>query len=267
MAVFTMASCDDIKESERLIEVPAPVVARTVLVEEFSGQACVNCPVAAQRLHDMVSQYGEEHFVVVTIHGGIMTWNRDNPADFGLYGEQCLGSDYAGQLDAANGSPNGKPYMVADRASGVKNDVEKWATVLDDALQRATPLQLEASTAYNDEKDEYTITVTGTADDNVNGKLQVWLTESGITAWQQIKTGFDLNFVHNNILREAVNGESGQPFAIKWSADGASAATSTCTLKLNSRYKAENCRIVAFVYNQSGVLQTVAVPLVPASEE
>lgn len=42
----SLTACDDIKESDRYIEVPAAKVERTVLLEDFTGQNCTNCPAA-----------------------------------------------------------------------------------------------------------------------------------------------------------------------------------------------------------------------------
>lgn len=266
LPAFALTACDDISEADRLIGVPAPVVARTVLVEEFSGQDCVNCPNAAVRLHDMVQQYGEDHFVVVTIHGGVMTWNTN------MFGKFGLGNDYADKLDEANGKQSVKPYMVVDRTSGVLNDVEKWGTALGSAVAKTTPLTLDLSTAYNEQSGEYTITVTGQAGEEVNGLLYVWLTESNIKAPQITASGkHDPEYVHNHILRRSVainkdnNGEAGEPVNVKWDEP----LTKTRTLKadeINGKYVAENCHVVAFVCNAAGVLQTVTTSLVPAAE-
>lgn len=261
LPAFALTACDDISEADRLIEVPAPVVARTVLVEEFSGQECVNCPNAAATLHDLVQQYGEDNFVVVTIHGGVMTWNTNT---FGALG---LGNDYADKLDEANGKPVSKPYMVVDRSGGTHNDVSKWGTVLSTAVAKTTPLTLSVSTAYDEQEGEYTVTVTGTAGDNVSGSLLVWLTESNVKAPQITVTGgYDQNYIHNHILRRSINGDNGEDFVVAWESGSSQPVTKTCKLKasdISGKYVAENCHVVAFVYNNSGVLQAATTSLVP----
>ena len=45
-AIITLAaaSCSNIDEDERLIYVKPADVGRAVLIEDFTGQKCVNCP-------------------------------------------------------------------------------------------------------------------------------------------------------------------------------------------------------------------------------
>ena len=44
LALFT--ACDNIPEDDRLIYIKPAAVSRAVLIEDFTGQACVNCPAA-----------------------------------------------------------------------------------------------------------------------------------------------------------------------------------------------------------------------------
>ena len=61
-------SCSNISEEERLIEVqpslpetPDVTVMRRVLIEDFTGQRCVNCPTATQTISDLQQAYGSRH--------------------------------------------------------------------------------------------------------------------------------------------------------------------------------------------------------------
>ena len=56
-SLITLASllvaCDNVSENERLIYVEPAAVNTAVLVEEFSGQMCVNCPKGAAELEKL----------------------------------------------------------------------------------------------------------------------------------------------------------------------------------------------------------------------
>ena len=56
-AVF-MTACSNIDEDERLIYVKPAAVERSVLLEDFTGQRCVNCPLAADEIAKLHEQYG-----------------------------------------------------------------------------------------------------------------------------------------------------------------------------------------------------------------
>lgn len=52
-------SCSDIKESDRFITIEGVTAERVVLLEDFTGQNCVNCPAAHQEIDALVKQYGD----------------------------------------------------------------------------------------------------------------------------------------------------------------------------------------------------------------
>ena len=64
-----LVGCDRISEDERLIyEKPEPA-QRVVLLEDFTGQRCTNCPKATEVIAQLQETYGDA-LVAVGIHGG-----------------------------------------------------------------------------------------------------------------------------------------------------------------------------------------------------
>ena len=45
--LLMLSSCNSIDEDDRLIYVAPTAVGRCVLIEDFTGQTCLNCPRAA----------------------------------------------------------------------------------------------------------------------------------------------------------------------------------------------------------------------------
>ena len=50
-------SCSHISEDERLIYVKPAQAARCILIEDFTGQRCVNCPAATAEISKLQQQY------------------------------------------------------------------------------------------------------------------------------------------------------------------------------------------------------------------
>ena len=50
------AGCDSVDENDRYIEMPPVESNRVVLLEDFTGQYCVNCPDA----HEVMEQLAEQ---------------------------------------------------------------------------------------------------------------------------------------------------------------------------------------------------------------
>ena len=69
MSPVLFGSCDEVDEADRYIEVEQIVPKRTVLLEEFTGQWCMNCPSAHAIVNSLKEQYGES-FISVSIHAG-----------------------------------------------------------------------------------------------------------------------------------------------------------------------------------------------------
>ena len=67
---LSFAACDDIKESERYIPVtPDTKTEKAVLIEDFTGMNCVNCPNAAEEIQKIQTAYGAEKIIAVAVHG------------------------------------------------------------------------------------------------------------------------------------------------------------------------------------------------------
>ena len=70
LMALTLTSCSEIDENERIIYVKPAEVKKHVLIEDFTGQRCVNCPNAATMIEKLQEQYGEDNIIAVGIYGG-----------------------------------------------------------------------------------------------------------------------------------------------------------------------------------------------------
>ena len=245
LAALLLGACNDIAPSERLIEVPATTAKRKVLVEEFTGQACPNCPAAAEELTRLQAQYGADTLVVVAIHGGMLAlMPANNPEGLGT----PLGNSYAEHWGYANSAPNA---LVDRQRAGLQKDV--WATKISAAFEVESPLNLKLATTYNAANRELQVsTMVQTLAKNIDGKLQLWLVEDGIVALQKLPGNVvKRDYVHNHVFRAALNGDWGEPIGLPANGE----KTFIHKLSLPKGIKADNAWVVAFVYNDSGVLQ------------
>lgn len=72
LLLFTMllTGCDTVAPGDRLIEIPAAAVRRNVLIEEFTGQRCLNCPEATAVIKTLQDNYSADRLIAVAIHAG-----------------------------------------------------------------------------------------------------------------------------------------------------------------------------------------------------
>lgn len=254
-AALSFMACSNIDEDDRLIYVEPVEVSKRVLIEDFTGQRCINCPNATLAIEALQEQYGADNIIAVGIHSGPFS-KTVTGQPFPLWTET---GDYyfnSWNIDA-------QPTGVIDRKT-VSSTFNSWGTIVREALQASAPMELDATTEYDAATRTVTINVNAKGVLDVTGKLQVWLTEDNITGIQYMPDGsINTQYVHNHVFRTAVNGQDGEEFNVKWDEE----KTATCTAVLDEKWKAENMSVVAFVYNGSGVQQVVKVPVIPAQDD
>ncbi len=237
-----LAACSHIEEDERLVYVKPAAVARTVLLEDFTGQRCVNCPRGTEIIEQLQEEYGDA-VIAVGIHGGPLGFMGNNTL-VGLATE--VGSEYYNHWQLEY-----QPVGLVNRHGAV--NYTDWATTVRAQIDTTAPLSMEAQATIEDGKIEICTTITGT-DGNTTGKLQLWVLEDGITAMQLMPDGSaNREYVHNHVLRIPVNGTWGEDFTIQ---EGETKTTHHIQV-LDPSWNTQQLSIVAFVYNDQGVQQAV----------
>lgn len=242
--LFALASCSEVDPDKRTKYVPPANVARSVLVEDFTGQRCLNCPNASEKIDKLQQQYGDSVVVAVSIHSGPLGF-AGNSKLIGLSTD--TGNDYYNHWNVSY-----QPAGMVDR-HGVEN-YTSWAGSVHDELQKAASINLTIANNYN--ADTRTLTVSTTAypltASTITGKLQLWLIEDSITAYQKMPDGSDnLKYLHRHVFRKAINDAWGTDMQVP--ADNLASATfSTAVPK---EWDEKHLSVVAFLYDDNGVLQ------------
>ena len=246
-ALTLAAGCNDIAENDRLIPVEKVEAQRAVLIEDFTGQNCVNCPRAHEVIELLEEQYGDA-VIPVSIHAG----------GFGI---PATNTRYTGLMQPEGNTYNDMwgiqewPMGLVDRVGGAITH-DKWAALVREELARPTDLILEASAVCPEGSDEIAIELTLKPSADIRGKLQLWITESGIVARQQDKELGRINdYVHNNVYRASVNGVGGEEISLKGMIHETMAFSQTLRKTDTETWVPANLTVVAFVYDDNGVIQ------------
>ena len=243
-----MSSCSNISEDERLIYVPPANVNRAVLVEDFTGQRCVWCPNGNDAISEMEKQYGDTAVIAVAIHSGPLGF-KGNAAVAGLATE--LGDRYYDRYNVES-----QPTALINRKALLAR-VTDWPARVRAELEGAPELMLTLTASYDSLTRLATLKTDILAlEQEVSGHLQVWLTEDSIRALQMMPDGSaNADYIHNHVLRAAVNGDWGEPVSVA----AHQTLSRTCSYTLPAEYNAANCRFVVFVYGDDGVVQAAKV--------
>ena len=248
-ALVTFVSCDVIPENNRYIEVEDQGGERVqrLLIEEFTGHKCVNCPDGAAIVHE-IQEYYPGRVVVVGIHAGMLA------TPTGEFAKQNFmtadGTKYYNEF-GVQGNPaallNREHFAGEDWAVRTK---EKWMTYAISELGKEPVCEVLPTVTYNAETRELSVETEVEAYENMPAdlNLQVQIVENVIG--MQLKSGdvIDEEYEHNHVFRTSVNGTWGE--AIE-SLPAGEKKTYTCATTFNEKWVPENSAVVVFVYENS----------------
>lgn len=256
------ASCSNIDEGDRLIYVKPAEVGRAVLIEDLTGQRCINCPTGTDIINGIIETYGEDNVIAVGIHCGPLGF-AGNSKRVGL--KTDTGDEY--YTHWANGTNLGQPSAIFNRKKGKGpiDNLNNWAAEVGLIISEKANLSVNIANAY-DAKTRTLTTKVGAFGVNgtVGGKLQVWIVEDGIKAMQLMPDGSaNQEYIHNHVFRAAVNGTWGEEVTVK---EGET-TSKDYSYVLPETWNAENISVVAFVYNDNGVENVAKKHIVEHEEE
>lgn len=254
LLVGLVASCSDVAEDERLVYVRPADVRRAVLIEDFTGQRCVWCPNGNDAINALEQQYGDSTIIAVAVHSGPLGF-KGNAAVAGLATD--LGDSYYNRFGVES-----QPTAYINRRALLPR-VTDWPARVQAELETEPALMLTLTAGYDSLTRQATLQTEILALDHaVDGFLQVWLTEDSIRALQMMPDGpANAGYIHNHVLRAAVNGDWGEPVSVA----AHQVVSRSCAYTLPAGYNASHCHFVAFVYSADGVLQAAKVPVAPAT--
>lgn len=256
------ASCSNIDEGDRLIYVKPAEVGRAVLIEDLTGQRCLNCPTGNDIITDIIKTYGEDNVIAVGIHCGPLGFAGSSKR-VGLMTD--TGVEYYKYW--ANGTNLGQPSAIFNRKKGKGpiDNFNNWAAEVGLIISEKANLSVNIANAY-DAKTRTLTTKVGAFGVNgtVSGKLQVWIVEDGIKAMQLMPDGSaNQEYIHNHVFRAAVNGTWGEEVTVK---EGET-ISKDYSYVLPETWNADNISVVAFVYNGKGVENVAKKHIVEHEEE
>lgn len=219
---------------------------RHVLIEDFTGQECVNCPNATDLIVQLQDMLGEDKIIAVGVHSGPLGVKPEKDPD-GL--ATALGDTYYNFWNIEM-----QPYGVINRSDGPLS-TDWWTAKVNWDLSPEQPdpsvnIWVKAIAGSNR---KVNIETTVAALEYARAKLQLWLVEDGIVAYQKMPDGTKKNdYVHNHVLRDAVNGDWGEDFVLEYG----ELKTFTHSYDIPEKWNLDNLHIVAFAYNDDRVIQT-----------
>ena len=265
MALLSILPSCDIDKNDRYIEMPTPEMKRTVLLMDFTGQACVNCPQAHDVMEELVKQYGDTALITVSIHAGGLAIPVEKTNfernQIGLMIKQGQEINDAFGIDMW-------PMGVVDRINdtGAAINADQWPTAVRKALEEEPGATLELRASYNPADSIISIEGRAFSTEARKAAMQFWIVEDSIVARQLSKGGMIPDYIHNNVLRDVVYPvKSGEPMELAkdvWKEVNAQVKTKWTA---QERWEVRHLSVVAFASEGSKILNAKKVKVeVPA---
>lgn len=221
---------------------------RKVLIEEFTGVQCVNCPTGSEKIEELHAQYGDQ-LIAVSIHSGFFSVPfADSPEDFTTADGEAI--------DAWAGPATGWPAAMINRQKFASESsrvlgLSSWAGRITEELCEEPIISVNVTATYDTASRQATITVNGAGltSDVIGEKvgLTVLMTESNIIAPQKKEgVGKVPDYVHKHVLRDIISDTQGDDIHAGGSALGSYQKTYTYTLP--AHWKSDECAVIAFAH-------------------
>lgn len=219
---------------------------KVVLIEEFTGVQCVNCPAGSAEIENLLGIHGKK-LVAVSIHAGFFAEKFDNSRfDFKTQETE--------NVQSFLGEPEGYPSAVVDRKifSGepdLQVSQQSWAGYIAQQLQVKSPINMKVINTFNASTRQLTASIEVTSTEDLSNQelaLTAYLTETNIEDPQLTPTGVVNNYKHKHVLRKVLSPFSGESIKNSWPIG--QTRTYTYSFTVPASWKSENCHVVAFVH-------------------
>ena len=241
---------------------------RRILLEEFTGHKCPNCPEGADIAEQIKTDHPED-FLSVSIHNSgafskpdVSNPDHPYPENFETKTGEKLRIKY--QFSAFPGGMINRTEFNGTGIGAVKVDYTKWAQTVTDLLANpaymAPRFKLKLVNIYNSKPDDRSVRVryNATCLQNITGNIAIvgYLIESKIIAPQtdnRLTNSYVHDYEHNHVLRIGFpgDGDGKTLFTNPVPGDVAEVITENeeISVAISEDWKPENMHLIVFLYN------------------
>lgn len=266
---FTFFSCDVIEPGkyEKVFEIDTTVKVerkQNILISEYTGHKCGNCPPAAEEAKRLQSVYGKDRVSFMSIHVGIFaTPDANYPNNLRAVEGLTLNNQFS-----VTSYPIGDVNRLVNSESKQRNFIHtEWQGLINSIFTREAPVLIEFEDAtYNSNNRTITANVKLDYYENVttNDFIAIYIVEDSIvsaqTDYRRTEQGLPdkvPDYVHYGVLRGVMNGVWGDPVndkALPKTKDKYNFSF-TYTIPSNRNWRAEHIRLIAIVHDNNQTFQ------------
>lgn len=260
-AAFLFTACEPKNEPQGGIEIPKLDPAtenyeRTLLIEQFTGQDCPNCPAGATNIETGIADI-KDRVIWTAHHAGY------RPDDFTISNSESLVNTF-GVTGAPSMMLNREKttfaYQQGDATANytllvhIPSGFANTATTFKTELEKEGEATVHIQTKLDGTK--LTVAVYGAVKEQQDIRITAYVQENKLSGKQ---AGVSGTYEHNHVPRVFMSATLGDVVTPE-----GKLYKKTYTVELDSKWKLENCEVVAFVTKEVGykpVLNAASAPV------
>lgn len=265
-AIIIFSSCDKIdgpymssmNEGGENGEPDTKELVRNILIYDFTGHKCGNCPRAHRQIKELKSVYGNV-IVPIAIHATFFARPENNPDGRFAYDFRTEIGDILGgrnfSIDCYYGALTLPVGLINNLSSDALLSDSEWAEHISMYVGMPPEFDINIYNSYNKQADSVitNISVTALVESQRNVHLNVLIIEDGIIQWQedysQSPSAIE-DYEHNHVLRGGFVDAFGKSiFSSEQTLNVGATIQTELSEKIDEEWVVENCSVVAFVYD------------------
>ncbi len=257
---FLIYSCDKVEQpyfkpgSIDTSEIKSGDTVKNVLLEDYTGHTCPNCPAAAHQAHVLQDSVYHQRLIIITVHAGYFASTQGDlfSYDFNTTAGTAWDNYYGISTTFGN------PYGLVDRVE-YNGKMVLGPAIWGSAVGERAPTDFLAKITIENDFNSGTNTLSSTIhtefQEDIEGSysLLACIVQDNFEAPQKDEDfepyGIDSTYAHNNVLRGSMNGDWGEN--ISTNPTSGKVVEKSYSITFKEDWKPENCRVVAFVYDEA----------------
>lgn len=246
------------------VTTPETPQAKTVLIEEFTGVRCRNCPAGHEKTRQILEE-NPNRVVAAIIHAGYF-------ADPYPQSSQVFATEETEDIHNLLGVI-ANPAAAIDRQWFTGEDKipvdnkNAWASRVAEQLSKTAPLNLSINREYNENTRNATIAVrlaytqTQTDEQYITAYLiETDIIDAQLMAGENGQQDYIIpDYAHRHIVRDVLTPITGKK--VEATRINGTVVITQLEATLPQGWNAEKCSVVAFVHQANGVVQAAEIPL------
>lgn len=238
------------------ITTPETPKSKNVMIEDFTGVRCANCPKGHHAIEQIRTKY-PNRVSALSIHGNDFFQFTTPYAGF-----EDFRGPYGAQIFQIIGKPGGLPFGTIDRVHK-SSTADNWESLVVDRFNATSKVNLYIDKQFDAATRMLNVKIKAAFTDSLGDEpfFSVGIAESGIISLQKdedlaadpVKQGLDTNYVHNHLLR-TMPAFKQNLLAQGTKPEAGRVVEKTFSVKIEPTWNADKCDIIFYVHRDLEIL-------------